>query len=188
MSHSGPSRSGFSARHVVVEGVVVRGHGVASGVSPSTPYPDGTITLQLPHFAARGLDLSGFHLATINVDISPRRFSLRRPTHSFPDVHWTDRHGPETFSFARCRLTRVGGRAVAGAREGSNSEDRREELTSDEGSFEGWIYYPHPETKPMHDQPPTVLELLMPVVPDLDYGDSVTLALDPEEVSIDHGM
>lgn len=139
----------------------MKGHGVAAGLSPSTPYPEGTITLQLPHFAARGLDLSAMHSATINVDISPRRFAIRRPTHTFPDVHWTDRHGPETFSFARCWLVRVGGRTL-----------------------EGWIYYPHPETKPMHDQPPTVLELLMPHVPDLAYGASVTLAVNQDEIGI----
>ena len=172
-------------RLLVVDGIVARGHGVASGVSPSTPYTDGTIVLQLPHFAARGLDLSGMHPATINVDISPRRFSLRRPTHTFPNVHWTDRHGPETFSFARCWLTRVGGRPVPGAREGAEPEDQLGGLAYSEGSLGGWIYYPHPETKPMHDQPPTVLEVLMPHVPDLDYGDSLTLALDPEEITID---
>ncbi len=39
--------------------VLVQGHGVASGKAVS-PYPKGTIEMQLPFFAALGLDLSSY--------------------------------------------------------------------------------------------------------------------------------
>lgn len=147
---------------VAVRGAVVRGHGVASGRTAGSPYPAGTIALQTPFFAARGLDLSALHPATLNVDIAPATYAIRRPRRTYPDVRWTDVHGPETFSFLACVLTRAG-------------DPRR---------HRGWVYHPHPETKPMHEQPATVLEVLMPRLPDLEYGEVVTLHLDPEEIDV----
>ena len=38
------------------KGVVVAGHGVASGRASDSPFAAGTIELQAPHFRARGLD------------------------------------------------------------------------------------------------------------------------------------
>lgn len=122
----------------------------------------GTITLQRPLFAALGLDLSSFHPATINVDIAPAEYRTRRPAHTFADVDWTEVHGPESFSFLTCVLTR--------------ERDPQAHL--------GWVYHPHPETKPMHDQPATVLELLMPYLPALASGDRATLHLDPAEITV----
>ena len=66
---------------------------------------------------------------------------------------WTDVHPPETFSFVECVLTH-GGRDV-----------------------DALIYHPHPETKPMHHQPGTVVEVLAPFVEGLAYGDEVTVTL-----------
>lgn len=147
---------------VSVVGSVVRGHRVASGTNARSPFPAGTIDLQRPFFAALGLDLSTMYPATLNVDVAPATFSLRRPTHTFVDVRWTEVHGPETFSFLTCVLTRA----------------------DDPQTHAGWVYYPHPETKPMHEQPGSVLEVLMPLVPNLAYGDRVTLHLDPREIAV----
>ena len=52
-------------------GVVVAGHGVASGRAADSPFAAGTIELQAPHFAALGLDLSPFVMATVNLDLAP---------------------------------------------------------------------------------------------------------------------
>ena len=38
-------------------------------VSADSPYPDGSIPLQMPHFAARGLDLLPYYPATLNISI-----------------------------------------------------------------------------------------------------------------------
>ena len=150
---------------VAVHGVVVRGHGVASGQGTSSPFPGGTIALQRPVFAELGLDLDDMYPGTINVDVAPARYELRRPARTFVGVDWTDVHGPETFSFLTCRLTRAAGPEAS----------------------RGWVYYPHPETKPMHEQPGTVLEVLMPYLPGLGYGDEVTLHLDPAEIAVSGG-
>lgn len=153
-----------------VPGTVVRGHGVASGRSPDSPFTTGTIALQVPVFAALGLDLSALHMATVNIDIAPATFTIRRPAHTFAEVRWTEVHGPETFSFLTCVLTREG--------------DPHGTCEDDPHGHRGWVYYPHPETKPMHEQPETVLEVLMSYLPGLAYGDSVTLHLDPAEIAV----
>lgn len=129
------------------KGVVVAGHGVASGRADDSPFPAGTIALQAPHFADRGLDLTPFVLATVNLDLAPLRLLPRTPRWTFPDVAWTDVHGPETFSFVECSVRRDG------------------------DEYAGLVYLPHPETKPMHHQPSTVVELLLPPVPGLTAGE-----------------
>jgi len=57
-------------------------------------------------------------------------------------------------------------------------------LTAGEAAYAGLVYYPHPETKQRHHQDAAVLELLMPPVAGLAYGDAVTLALPVAEIEI----
>lgn len=40
-----------------------------------------------------------------------------------------------------------------------------------EQTHEGLVYWPHPETKPRHHQPATVIELLLPRLEALTVGD-----------------
>jgi len=139
------------------EGELVAGHGVASGRAADSPYPAGTIALQAPLFAARGLDLSPYLHATLNLDFSPGEWRLRDPDHHIPQLRWTDRHPPETFSFWHCRLRR---------------------LSDPEGSpWPALIYYPHPETKRAHHQSPSLLELLAPPLPGVQRGERFALGL-----------
>lgn len=143
-----------------VGGVVVRGYGVASGQGAGNPYPDGTIALQKPFFAARGLDLAAYMAGTLNISIAPATFQLLQPAYLFRQVAWTTLHQPEDFSFARCRLTFSATR------------------------YDGWVYYPHPETKERHVQQPSMLELIMPFVPKIGCGDAVQIAVPTNEVMI----
>ena len=141
-------------------GVVVAGYGVASGRAGDSPFAAGTIELQAPHFRARGLELSAYLLATVNVDLAPWRLVLREPRWTFADVEWTRVHPPETFSFVECAVTRGGDRV------------------------EGLVYHPHPETKPMHHQPSTVVELLLPRLAALATGEELWLHLDPRQAAL----
>ena len=54
---------------VLLSGKVIRGHGVASGQNGNPRFPGGTIRMQTPAFAARGLDLDAYFPGTINVSI-----------------------------------------------------------------------------------------------------------------------
>jgi hypothetical protein len=138
-----------------VEGMVVSGHGVASGRSVGSainPYPAGSIALQAPRFKALGLDLSDCFLGTINLNIAPKTWQLLRPTHRFEQVEWTHLHPPETFSFLRLH-TNWQGQYIA-----------------------GWLYYPHPETKAAHHQSSSTMEMLFPWMADLQLGARLRVA------------
>ena len=145
---------------VSLTGVVKPGHQVASGSSPNSPYERGTLEMQLPWFQKLGLDLSSFFLGTINISIAPNTFKLVKPKHTFPHVKWHPDYDAETFSFSPCRLVHQG------------------------NSYQGLIYYPHPETKIGHFQDDSILEAIAPKIPDLNYGDRITLKIDPQEIQL----
>lgn len=132
-------------------GVVVAGHGVAGGSGVTSPYPEGSISLQIPFFEAAGLDLAGIHRGTINLDLAPVVFTPIAPQITIPGIRWTDEIPAETFSFFRCRV----------------------ETGSDARA--GWIYRPHPETKVEHFQAPTVVEILAPWMEGVTVGSRLLL-------------
>lgn len=140
---------------------VVSGHRVASGLNGNPRFPGGTLRMQMPHFLARGLDLSKFHTGTLNVSISPRRYRIVRPRLTFREVQWHPTEPAEDFSFLDCRLVSVEARQV-----------------------NGLIYFPHPETKPEHFQQPDVLELLLPFITGLDYGTILRLEIPAAQMVI----
>ena len=136
---------------------VVAGYGVASGRAPDSPYPCGTISLQAPLFASRGLDLSCYYPSTLNLSFEDSRWQLSDPDVCLEQLRWTDQHPPETFSFWPVAL-RWQGLAVA---------------------VEGLLYWPHPETKRNHHQSPDRLEVLAPWIPDLQACQALELGVDP---------
>ena len=137
---------------------VVRGHQVASGRNGDPRFPGGTLRMQAPHFLARGLDLTPFHLGTLNVSIAPARYRVLRPRLTFRTVQWHPTEPPEDFSFFDCRLLRAA------------------------APVQGLIYYPHPDTKPAHFQSADVLELLLPSTDGLDVGADLRLSVDPDQM------
>ena len=143
----------------LVHGKLAQGYRVASG--PSADYPYGALDRQRPLFAARGLDLSATFNGSLNVDISPRTFKMMKPQYTFPLVEWTDLHPPETFSFSRCKVLF------------RNVE------------YDGWVYYPHPETKRRNFQNPSLVEVIATAIPGIRYGDELDLMLNPDEIEVD---
>lgn len=141
-----------------VRGILMQGYRVAS--SPSKDYPYGTLEKQRPYFASRGLDLGEYFNGTLNIDIRPFEYKLLKPEFTFEHVEWTDLHPPEHFSFSRCKVL------------------------FKEIEYDGWVYYPHPETKLRHFQNPSLLEVIAMEIPSLHYGDSVEVVLNENEVEI----
>ena len=144
--------------HKRLPGILVRGHQVAS--RPSKDYPYGTIEKQKPFFTALGLDLCEYFNGTLNISIAPLTFEMSSPKLTFPLVEWTDLHPPETFSFSRCKVIFNG------------------------AEFQGWVYYPHPETKERHFQNPSLLEVIAHEIPNIHYGDSVEVEVNLDEVTL----
>lgn len=147
-----------------IPAIVVRGHRVASGAGGDPRFPEGTLRLQFPVFAALGLKLDGFHPGTVNVSIDPWRYRIVRPRLTLRGVKWHPAMPAEDFSFFDVRVCL---RAGAG------------------GTAAGLIYLPHQETKPEHFQPPDVLELLLPYLADLAYGSELRLEAPPEQMLFD---
>jgi len=133
----------------------VAGHGVASGQAADSPYPAGTISLQTPCFAAHGIDLSPYFAGTLNL-AAAGEWRLRDPDARVEQLHWSEHHPPETFSFWHCRL-----RTDAGT------------------EHPALLYHPHPETKRNHHQPPGQLEVLAPWIEGLEAETVLELGLDP---------
>ena len=143
-----------------VAGVVVKGYRVASGSSAESPYSRGSITLQIPHFRERGLDLSGYFPATLNIRVISKALHITNPRYTFRGVVWTSHHGPEDFSFSPC------------------------EVQHRETVYSGLMYYPHPHTKPDYKHPPNLVEVITERIEAIEYGDDVVLYVDPSEVKI----
>ena len=136
----------------------MQGYRVAS--APSKDYHYGALDRQRPLFTARGLDLSRYFNGTLNIDISPRVFKLIKPQFTFRNVEWTDLHPPEHFSFSRCNVI------------------------FHDIEYDGWVYYPHPETKLRHFQNPSLVEIIAIEIPNIKYGDDVEILLNVEEIEV----
>lgn len=143
----------------MIPATIVQGHRVASGLNGNPRFPGGTLRMQLPFFKELGLDLSTFHLGTLNVGIAPLNYRVGQPKFTFRDLKWHPTEPAEDFSFFEVVVLRDDGPPV-----------------------EGFIYFPHPDTKPEHFQKPDVLELLLPWTEGLAYGMKIRLEVPPEQM------
>ncbi|MCZ6737957.1 MAG: hypothetical protein O7B77_08265 [Actinobacteria bacterium] len=150
-----------TVRLVGIAGVVADGHGVASGKSAGSPFPKGTIEMQIPVFQRLGLDLSWAYPATLNISVAPKRIRITRPWHVFSDVRWFEDWPPESFSFSTCAV---------------EYGDTRHRAV---------IYYPHEETRTDHFQEPSIVEVLASHISDIKTGSEVTLWVDPTQVTVE---
>jgi hypothetical protein len=70
-----------------INGKLIQGHQVASGKAVNSPYAEGTIATQTPLFQELGLDLSSYFKGTLNVDISPYTYYMKKPQFTFRKVN-----------------------------------------------------------------------------------------------------
>lgn len=143
----------------MIPATIVQGHRVASGLNGNPKFPGGTLRMQLPYFTALGLDLSAFYPGTLNVSIAPLSYRVLKPRHTFRALKWHPEDPAEDFSFFDLTVHRSDGAPVS-----------------------GWIYFPHPDTKPTHFQKPNVLELLLPWTEGLGYGDQIHLEVPDDQM------
>lgn len=141
---------------------VVAGRGAASGRHEYAEL-GGSIKAQRPYFLERGLDLSTVHNATINADISPRRFIMTAPHLTLTGIKWHPNMPAEDFSFAR---------AIVGF---------------SQRLIPALIYYPRPETKAAYTvmPPDTMLEILAPYIDGIAYGTEAELYVSTKEIRIE---
>ena len=141
---------------------VIPGYRVASGQNRDARFPGGTLKMQAPFFRELGVDLDAYFPGTVNVSIAPNRYRTVEARHTFRQVKWHPVEPAEDFSFFDLRLIRPG-----------------------QPSLEGYVYFPHPETKPEHFQKPDVLELLLPRVDGMHYGMELMLQTPSSQLIIE---
>ena len=144
----------------LVRGEIKSGHGVASGKGKDKRYPEGTLQIQFKYFLERGLDLSNYFMGTINVDISPYSYKIKKPKYFFKNIDWSDYIPPENLYFFDVTL---------------HYKDE---------TYKGLVYMPDPETKEDHLQKPTVIELILPKINGLKYGDMVDISLKKDQLEM----
>ena len=152
---AGPAR--VAAALGWAQGTVVAGHGAASGDKGDPRFPAGTLAEQAALFAAHGVYIGRFHRGTINLDVSPLRLEPVESLATIRDLPWTEHSPPETFSFFEATLSRDG------------------------SSHPALIYRPHPETKPEHQQPERVVEVLAPFIEGIEPGVAASLHIPPDQ-------
>ena len=145
---------------ILVEGIIKQGHQVASGLAKDSPYPQGTIEMQIPFFQKLGLDLSSFFLGTLNISIYPQIVTINQPEYTFREIKWHRDYPAEDFSFSAC------------------------EVIFEEKNYSGWIYYPHPETKIGHFQDSSTIEAIAPCISGINYDARVQLRINSQGFSL----
>jgi len=148
----------------IINGIVKRGHKIASGEADNSPYPKGSIEMQAPLFKKLGLELDRFYSATLNISINPSTFVMHKPEFTFRNVRWAPGFRPEDFSFSRCSIN------------------------YDDLWYEGVVYYPHPETKIGHFHDVSLLEIITKRIPRIKYGEQVQVKLNIDEIIFEPGV
>ncbi|MEM6598789.1 MAG: hypothetical protein AAF635_11635 [Cyanobacteria bacterium P01_C01_bin.69] len=146
---------------IAIKGCLKQGYGVASGRSGDPRFPAGTLEMQKPVFCKLGLDLSSYFMGTLNVAIAPHKYEIISAKHTFRNVKWSPNEPAEDFSFFDCRVS---------AKEINKTN--------------GLIYYPHPDTKPEHFQPSDILEVILPFIEGLRYGDELMIEVADKQMQI----
>ena len=145
---------------IKVTGIVVQGHGVASGRSKTSPYKGGSLIRQLPHFDKHDIPLGDYFLGTINVDISPRSMELINWDYEARQTAWTDLIPPEDFYFSHCQF-----------------------FFNDQ-LIDAMVYYPSPETKVENFHNPNIVEILAAKIDSIEQGVQLELLLNPNHCSL----
>ena len=145
---------------MLLEGTIIAGHGAASGQGNDPRYPKGTLHLQIPHFEALGIDISAFHQGTLNVDLGDKSVYPVNPKYKAMGIQWSSYIPPENFFFFDVRVRFEG------------------------QSYKGLIYMPDPATKTDHFQDPSMLELLLPEIPGIESGKSISLEVEDAQIRI----
>jgi hypothetical protein len=144
---------------VKIKGTLVEGYRVASGLSKISPYPKGTIEMQR-NFFIDNLDLSNIYSGTLNINIAPKQWKLVNPYKTFKNVKWSNKHDSEDFHFMHCNVYHLN------------------------DCYRGYVYFPSPETKKVHFQNTSTLEVLAPYIDGIKYNDMVILEIKPDEISV----
>jgi hypothetical protein len=136
----------------------------------------GTIRLQIPEFKKRGLDFDNYFggkaddayvVGTLGCDITPYQMVIAAPEYYLTDVRWTNKFDDQIPGFKENFFLSPAEVEFKGKR------------------YKALLYVPDPSTKPAHFHPLTTIEVIAQKVPDIGYGDSVTLHYNPQAIQLE---
>ncbi len=107
--------------------------------------------------------MRSYFAGTIGVSCASMIFDVANPEYTFLGVKWSPEHHAEDFSFSRCRIVYDG------------------------STYDGLVYYPHPDTKIGHFHDRATLEILAPFIRGIRYGVEVKLDINPDEITVIDG-
>ena len=156
-----------------IEGIVVKGRGVAGGegypdeeltdvvfaaLQPSRVKTTHTISKQRPYFERTIDGFSEIHNGTINVEISPKFFEILNPDYKVEDCPWVEGY-LESFQFVKV------------------------ELVHNTHSYNGLVYFPmSPELKAHKEN--NIFELLAPFIEGVNYGDKILIKYNSSKLRV----
>ena len=149
---------------MTLKGIVDKGLRHASGVDEDgTEYPGpkgivGTIERQRPFFEEVIPDFSEIYNGTLNVNIHPKKFEIKKPDYEVI-CDWREDGLPQTFWFVNI------------------------ELNHNENSYEGLVYHPCPRQGKARKREST-FELLFPFIQNLNYGAQVSISYSSDKMKI----
>lgn len=141
-----------------IKGTIVKGDQVASGQAKDSPFSHGTIVMQKPWLEDAGVKLDGAYLATLNIDIAPFQLQFLKPYITLENIKWHTGTPAESFLIGRCILH-------------INNQD-----------IKGYVYLPLPATKTQHFQSDNVVDVVTSFIPNVAYGDSITISFIDNEI------
>lgn len=150
----------MNIRQKKVDGIVIEGWKIASGLAKDNPFGGSPVKMQIPLFKERGLDLSGCYPGTLNVSIAPKIRTVLAKEPNYPGIKWHPDRWPEDFFIFECQVHFRG------------------------KCYDGWVYYPDPSKKRRRHKPDT-FEILAPPIPEIGYGDRVVLVVNLDEIKIE---
>lgn len=134
---------------MIISGIITNGLGVAVQ----------TIDQQRPFFKERGLkNLDQLQNGTINIDISPKKFSILSFDYFYKNINWESK-GTEDFGFIEIKEIKYNGKIYS----------------------PGYIYIPHNSP---HFSNTSHLEVVAVTIPDIDSGHPIELLVNDGKIQL----
>ncbi|WP_394174440.1 hypothetical protein [Thalassotalea litorea] len=142
------------------QATVVPGYQIASGLAKDNPFGDGSLCLQLPLFCQAGLPFKRIYPGTLNLDISPFRIQWIDYWYCVHQLKWHPQFAAESFAFCPCKLDVC------------------------DNYYQGFVYYPLPETKLGHHHNPAIVEVISEFIPDVCYRDTIKVSFPKQYINV----
>lgn len=139
-----------------MQGILIQGYRVASGLAKNCPWPGGSVARQLPIMAQFGVPVHNLFSGTLNIELDCECVPYPDDAEYDFEIDWRAPDKPTHFRLHRLSVLFNG------------------------HTYQGWSYrkiYPA-DYASLHPHPLNVIEILAPKIPGIEYGHSVQVLFD----------